>query len=316
MAELDVGSALADLAIENNYCRPEIDDSYAFEIVDGRHPVVEEAIRRSHEGSFVGNNCSLDVESNRIWLITGPNMAGKSTFLRQNAIIAIMAQMGSFVPAKSAHIGYVDKVFSRVGASDDLARGRSTFMVEMVETASILNRADRRSFVILDEIGRGTATFDGLSIAWAVVEYLHEVNKCRALFATHYHELTDLTGRLKSMSLHCMKIKEFKGEVIFLHEVIEGAADRSYGIHVAKLAGLPPKVLERAEQVLAELEKDKRQNNFSGLDLELPLFSFAPKEEKKSPLLKELEQLNPDDLTAREALQKLYDLKEMLKKDA
>ncbi len=316
LAELDVGSALADLAIENNYCRPEIDDSYAFEIVDGRHPVVEEAIRRSHEGSFVGNNCSLDVESNRIWLITGPNMAGKSTFLRQNAIIAIMAQMGSFVPAKSAHIGYVDKVFSRVGASDDLARGRSTFMVEMVETASILNRADRRSFVILDEIGRGTATFDGLSIAWAVVEYLHEVNKCRALFATHYHELTDLTGRLKSMSLHCMKIKEFKGEVIFLHEVIEGAADRSYGIHVAKLAGLPPKVLERAEQVLTELEKDKRQNNFSGLDLELPLFSFAPKEEKKSPLLKELEQLNPDDLTAREALQKLYDLKEMLKKDA
>ena len=313
---MDVGSALADLAIENNYCRPEIDDSYAFEIVDGRHPVVEEAIRRSHEGSFVGNNCSLDVESNRIWLITGPNMAGKSTFLRQNAIIAIMAQMGSFVPAKSAHIGYVDKVFSRVGASDDLARGRSTFMVEMVETASILNRADRRSFVILDEIGRGTATFDGLSIAWAVVEYLHEVNKCRALFATHYHELTDLTGRLKSMSLHCMKIKEFKGEVIFLHEVIEGAADRSYGIHVAKLAGLPPKVLERAEQVLAELEKDKRQNNFSGLDLELPLFSFAPKEEKKSPLLKELEQLNPDDLTAREALQKLYDLKEMLKKDS
>ena len=316
LAELDVGAALADLAEENNYCRPEIDDSYAFEIVDGRHPVVEEAIRRSHEGSFVGNNCSLDVESNRIWLITGPNMAGKSTFLRQNAIIAIMAQMGSFVPAKSAHIGYVDKVFSRVGASDDLARGRSTFMVEMVETASILNRADHRSFVILDEIGRGTATFDGLSIAWAVVEYLHEVNKCRALFATHYHELTDLTGRLKSMSLHCMKIKEFKGEVVFLHEVIDGAADRSYGIHVAKLAGLPPKVLERAEQVLAELEKDKRQNNFSGLDLELPLFSFAPKEEKKSPLLKELEQLNPDDLTAREALQKLYDLKEMLKKDA
>ena len=316
LAELDVGAALADLAEENNYCRPEIDDSYAFEIVDGRHPVVEEAIRRSHEGSFVGNNCSLDVESNRIWLITGPNMAGKSTFLRQNAIIAIMAQMGSFVPAKSAHIGYVDKVFSRVGASDDLARGRSTFMVEMVETASILNRADHRSFVILDEIGRGTATFDGLSIAWAVVEYLHEVNKCRALFATHYHELTDLTGRLKSMSLHCMKIKEFKGEVVFLHEVIEGAADRSYGIHVAKLAGLPSKVLERAEQVLLKLEKDKRQNNFNNLDAELPLFSFAPKEEKKSPLLKELEQINPDDLTAREALQKLYDLKEMLKKDA
>ena len=316
LAELDVGAALADLAIENNYCRPEIDDSYAFEIVDGRHPVVEEAIRRSHDGSFVGNNCSLDVDTNRIWLLTGPNMAGKSTFLRQNAIIAIMAQMGSFVPAKSAHIGYIDKVFSRVGASDDLARGRSTFMVEMVETASILNRADRRSFVILDEIGRGTATFDGLSIAWAVVEYLHEVNKCRALFATHYHELTDLVGRLRAMTLHCMKIKEFKGDVIFLHEVIDGAADRSYGIHVAKLAGLPKKVLERAEQVLAKLEHENQHKNLNNLDAELPLFSFVAKEEKKSPLIEELEKINPDDLTAREALQKLYELQDLLKKEA
>ena len=316
LAELDVGAALADLAIENNYCRPEIDDSYAFEIVDGRHPVVEEAIRRSHDGSFVGNNCSLDVDTNRIWLLTGPNMAGKSTFLRQNAIIAIMAQMGAFVPAKSAHIGYIDKVFSRVGASDDLARGRSTFMVEMVETASILNRADRRSFVILDEIGRGTATFDGLSIAWAVVEYLHEVNKCRALFATHYHELTDLVGRLKAMTLHCMKIKEFKGDVIFLHEVIDGAADRSYGIHVAKLAGLPKKVLERAEQVLAKLEHENQHKNLNNLDAELPLFSFVAKEEKKSPLIEELEKINPDDLTAREALQKLYELQDLLKKEA
>ena len=316
LAELDVGAALADLAIENNYCRPEIDDSYAFEIVDGRHPVVEEAIRRSHDGSFVGNNCSLDVDTNRIWLLTGPNMAGKSTFLRQNAIIAIMAQMGSFVPAKSAHIGYIDKVFSRVGASDDLARGRSTFMVEMVETASILNRADRRSFVILDEIGRGTATFDGLSIAWAVVEYLHEVNKCRALFATHYHELTDLVGRLKAMTLHCMKIKEFKGDVIFLHEVIDGAADRSYGIHVAKLAGLPKKVLERAEQVLTKLEHENQHKNLDSLDAELPLFSFVAKEEKKSPLIEELEKINPDDLTAREALQKLYELQDLLKKEA
>ena len=316
LAELDVGAALADLAAENNYCRPEIDDSYAFEIEYGRHPVVEEAIRRGHEGSFVGNNCSLDVDTNRIWLLTGPNMAGKSTFLRQNAIIAIMAQMGSYVPAKSAHIGYVDKVFSRVGASDDLARGRSTFMVEMVETASILNRADRRSFVILDEIGRGTATFDGLSIAWAVVEYLHEVNKCRALFATHYHELTDLVGRLKAMTLHCMKIKEFKGEVIFLHEVIDGAADRSYGIHVAKLAGLPNAVLERAEQVLSKLENENQHKNLNSLDDELPLFSYAPKEVKKSPVIEELDKINPDDLTAREALQKLYDLKDLLNKDA
>lgn len=315
LAELDVGAALADLALENNYCRPEIDDSYAFEVEDGRHPVVEEAIRRGHEGSFVGNNCTLDVEDNRIWLLTGPNMAGKSTFLRQNAIIAIMAQMGSYVPAKSAHIGYVNKVFSRVGASDDLARGRSTFMVEMVETASILNRADRRSFVILDEIGRGTATFDGLSIAWAVVEYLHEVNKCRALFATHYHELTDLVGRLKAMTLHCMKIKEFKGEVIFLHEVIDGAADRSYGIHVAKLAGLPSAVLERAEQVLSKLENENQHKKLNGLDDELPLFSFAPKEVKKSPVIEELEKINPDDLTAREALQKLYDLKDLLNKE-
>src|SRR5699024_3130626 len=185
-----------------------------------------------------GNDCVLD-ENNLIWLLTGPNMAGKSTFLRQNAIIAIMAQMGSFVPCKSAHIGSVDKIFSRVGASDDLARGRSTFMVEMVETASILNQADERSFVILDEIGRGTATCDGLSIAWAVIEHLHEANRCRALFATHYHELTSLVSKLTRMSLHCMKIKEFNEEVVFLHEVISGAADRSYGIHVAKLAGLP-----------------------------------------------------------------------------
>ena len=315
LAELDVGAALADLALEYNYCRPEIDDSYAFEIEEGRHPVVEDAIRRNHEGSFVGNNCGLDVDNNRIWLLTGPNMAGKSTFLRQNAIIAIMAQMGAYVPAKSAHIGYVDKVFSRVGASDDLARGRSTFMVEMVETASILNRADKRSFVILDEIGRGTATFDGLSIAWAVVEYLHEVNKCRALFATHYHELTDLVERLKTMSLHCMKIKEFKGEVIFLHEVIDGAADRSYGIHVAKLAGLPTAVLERAEQVLTKLENENQHKRLNSFDNELPLFSYVPKEIKKSPVIDELEKLNPDDMTAREALQKLYDLKELLKKD-
>ena len=227
LAELDVGAALADLAAEKNYCRPEIDDSFCFDVEDGRHPVVEASLAREHGGAFVGNDCRLGSDYSNIWLITGPNMAGKSTFLRQNAIIAVMAQIGSFVPAKRARIGVVNKLFSRVGASDDLARGRSTFMVEMVETASILNRADERSLVILDEIGRGTATFDGLSIAWAVVEHLHEVNRCRALFATHYHELTSLVGKLHKMSLHCMKIKEFNDEVIFLHEVIDGAADPS-----------------------------------------------------------------------------------------
>ena len=265
LAELDVGAALADLAAEKNYCRPEIDDSFCFDVEDGRHPVVEASLAREHGGAFVGNDCRLGGDYSNIWLITGPNMAGKSTFLRQNAIIAVMAQIGSFVPAKRARIGVVNKLFSRVGASDDLARGRSTFMVEMVETASILNRADERSLVILDEIGRGTATFDGLSIAWAVVEHLHEVNRCRALFATHYHELTSLVGKLHKMSLHCMKIKEFNDEVIFLHEVIDGAADRSYGIHVAKLAGLPPVVLKRAEQVLSSLENDKKNANIKEL---------------------------------------------------
>ena len=317
MAELDVGAALADLAAEKNYCRPQIDDSLAFDVVDGRHPVVEASIEKEHGSAFVGNNCHLGSGS-LIWLLTGPNMAGKSTFLRQNAIIAIMAQMGSFVPCASAHIGVVNKLFSRVGASDDLARGRSTFMVEMVETASILNQADERSFVILDEIGRGTATFDGLSIAWAVVEHLHEVNRCRALFATHYHELTSLSSKLPNMSLHCMKVKEFNGNVVFLHEVIDGAADRSYGIHVAKLAGLPKAVLKRATEVLNFLENEGKSSSISQLVDDLPLFAVAKAQADKeeaaaeaalSPLVEALEALNPDDLTPREALQKLYELK-------
>lgn len=310
LAELDVGAALADLAAEKNYCRPEIDDSFCFDVEDGRHPVVEASLAREHGGAFVGNDCRLGGDYSNIWLITGPNMAGKSTFLRQNAIIAVMAQIGSFVPAKRARIGVVNKLFSRVGASDDLARGRSTFMVEMVETASILNRADERSLVILDEIGRGTATFDGLSIAWAVVEHLHEVNRCRALFATHYHELTSLVGKLHKMSLHCMKIKEFNDEVIFLHEVIDGAADRSYGIHVAKLAGLPPVVLKRAEQVLSSLENDKKNANIKELADDLPLFSSLKKEEKKpSAVDAALAEICPDNLTPREALDELYRLK-------
>lgn len=310
LAELDVGAALADLAAEKNYCRPEIDDSFCFDVEDGRHPVVEASLAREHGGAFVGNDCRLGGDYSNIWLITGPNMAGKSTFLRQNAIIAVMAQIGSFVPAKRARIGVVNKLFSRVGASDDLARGRSTFMVEMVETASILNRADERSLVILDEIGRGTATFDGLSIAWAVVEHLHEVNRCRALFATHYHELTSLVGKLHKMSLHCMKIKELNDEVIFLHEVIDGAADRSYGIHVAKLAGLPPVVLKRAEQVLSSLENDKKNANIKELADDLPLFSSLKKEEKKpSAVDAALAEICPDNLTPREALDELYRLK-------
>jgi len=318
LAELDVGTALAKLAADNDYCRPVVDDSLEFVIEDGRHPVVEHALKQMQKGAFVSNDCKLNADTNRLWLLTGPNMAGKSTFLRQNAIIAIMAQMGSYVPAKSAHIGYIDKIFSRVGAADDLARGRSTFMVEMVETAAILNRADSRSFVILDEIGRGTATFDGLSIAWAVVEYLHEVNRCRTLFATHYHELTCLSERLNAITLHCMRVKEFNDEVVFLHEVMDGAADRSYGIHVAKLAGLPKKVLERASQVLKKLEQDNMKKNITSLEDELPLFSYTMHSNavsmENSALTEAVEALQPDEMTAREALQKIYELKELLKK--
>ncbi len=321
MAELDVGASLADLSMEQNYCRPLVDDSLVFDVKEGRHPVVENSLRKAHSGAFVGNNCSLDASEGQLWLLTGPNMAGKSTFLRQNAIIVIMAQMGCYVPCKEAHIGVVNKIFSRVGASDDLARGRSTFMVEMVETASILNQADERSFVILDEIGRGTATFDGLSIAWAVVEHLHDINKCRALFATHYHELTLLTSKLPQMSLHCMKIKEFNGDVIFMHEVIDGAADRSYGIHVAKLAGLPSVVVKRAEQVLDSLEHSDKSTYIAKMIDDLPLFAVVQKKEEEkeervenSPLYQALQSVDPDALSPREALEKLYELKNMIKK--
>lgn len=309
-AKLDVASALAELAARKNYTRPEVDETLVFEIKDGRHPVVEDALQKSHDGPFVTNNCNLSA-TDRIWLLTGPNMAGKSTFLRQNAIIAIMAQMGAYVPASFAHIGLIDKVFSRVGASDDLSQGRSTFMVEMVETAAILNGATERSFVILDEIGRGTATYDGLSIAWSVVEHLHEESKCRALFATHYHELAVLKDKLKNLSLHAMKIKEYNGSVVFMHEVVGGAADRSYGIHVAELAGLPKMVVKRAEQVLKALEKNPNNRKVSAIEDDLPLFASLKEDEKeqKSPLGEALEKLNPDNLTPREALDKIYELK-------
>lgn len=311
MARLDVAAGLAELAFDYNYVRPVLNDSLDFKVTDGRHPMVEVALRREGETGFVGNNCELRYDDDRLWLLTGPNMAGKSTFLRQNALIAIMAQTGSFVPARQAVIGVIDRLFSRVGASDDLARGRSTFMVEMVETAAILNRASERSFVILDEIGRGTATFDGLSIAWAVVEQLAEVNRCRTLFATHYHELTKLHNRLKGLSLHCMKIKEFKGDVVFMHEVVEGAADRSYGIHVAKLAGLPELAVKRAEQVLKLLEDEKKHKGLAAVEDDLPLFETLKEAEvqPENPALIKLRALDTDSLSPREALDVLYELK-------
>ena len=260
LAELDLAAALADLAVAEDWVQPVVDDSRAFEVVGGRHPVVERALKRQGGGAFVANDCLLSEGGTpAIWLLTGPNMAGKSTFLRQNALIALLAQTGSFVPATSARIGLVSQLFSRVGAADDLARGRSTFMVEMVETAAILNQADDRALVILDEIGRGTATYDGLSIAWATLEHLHAVNRCRALFATHYHEMTGLAGKLEGVENATVTVKEWDGDVIFLHEVRKGAADRSYGVQVARLAGLPAAVIERAKVVLEALEAGERQ---------------------------------------------------------
>ena len=259
LAEIDLAASFADLAAAENWCRPEVDESESFSVVGGRHPVVEAAVRKS--GSpFVANDCFLSDTgaSAKIRLLTGPNMSGKSTYLRQNALIALLAQAGSFVPAESAKIGRVTQLFSRVGAADDLARGRSTFMVEMVETAAILNQADSGALVILDEIGRGTSTYDGLAIAWATLEHLHEANGCRALFATHYHELTSLRDRLPRIANATVAVKEWKGEVVFLHEVVDGAADRSYGVQVAKLAGMPPNVVSRANEILEILEKGKR----------------------------------------------------------
>jgi len=310
MAAIDVFAGLAELAKSRNYARPVVDGSLAFAIEKGRHPVVEAALEKSTHERFIGNDCTVS-EKERLWLLTGPNMAGKSTFLRQNALIAILAQMGSYVPAASAHIGMVDKLFSRVGAADDLARGRSTFMVEMVETATILNQATARSFVILDEIGRGTATYDGLSIAWAVIEHLHNQLTCRTLFATHYHELTSLTDSLPSLACYSMKVKEWKDTLVFLHEVGKGAADRSYGLHVAKIAGLPGAVITRAADVLHQLESQKM--GAKNLPASLPLFAFTPKEEKAevNAAVEALQGMNPDDLSPKEALEALYKLKSL-----
>jgi DNA mismatch repair protein MutS len=311
-AELDVALSLAELAATENYVRPEMDEGTGFEISGGRHPVVECSLRRDGL-AFIANDCTIDAQQ-RLWLLTGPNMAGKSTFLRQNALIAILAQMGSFVPATTAKIGVVDKCFSRVGASDDLAKGRSTFMVEMVETATILNQATEKSLVILDEIGRGTATFDGLSIAWACVEYLHNIVKCRAIFATHYHELTTLKSRLPSLACYSMKVQEWQGNVVFLHAVQAGAADRSYGIHVARLAGLPAAVISRANEVLELLNKGEQSGALSRLADDLPLFQAMPQPlpANKSNAEKLLEEIDPDALSPREALEALYKLKATL----
>jgi DNA mismatch repair protein MutS len=334
-AVLDVATALAKRAVDDNYVRPDVDGSLSFAIEGGRHPVVEQALKRDGQ-PFIANACDLSpvpppypppqavegrVGAGQIWLLTGPNMAGKSTFLRQNALIALLAQAGSFVPASRARIGIVDRLFSRVGAADDLARGRSTFMVEMVETAVILNQASERSLVILDEIGRGTATFDGLSIAWAAIEHLHEANRCRALFATHYHELTALSAKLPRLFNATVRVKEWQGNVVFLHEVLPGSADRSYGIQVAKLAGLPPSVIARAKSVLAKLEAQDRGQTARALADDLPLFAVpsraaaepAPPSEGEK-LMEAVRALHPDEMSPREALEALYALKARLPK--
>jgi DNA mismatch repair protein MutS len=336
LAAIDVATALAAVAAERDYVRPEVDGSLAFAIAGGRHPVVEQALI-ADGGPFVANDCDLSPppppypppqagedknkeEAGRIWLITGPNMAGKSTFLRQNALIAVLAQMGSYVPARSAHIGVVDRLFSRVGAADDLARGHSTFMVEMVETAAILNQAGLRALVILDEIGRGTATFDGLSIAWATIEHLHESNRCRALFATHFHEMTALAAKLPRLYNATMRVNEWQGDVVFLHEVVAGAADRSYGIQVAKLAGLPVSVIERAKVVLAQIEAEDRTSPTRRLIDDLPLFAAArpaaapPRDAALDIVVGALAALHPDEMSPREALEALYALKAQLAK--
>ncbi len=321
LAEIDLATAFADLAAGEDWVEPTVDASRAFEIEGGRHPVVEASLKRSGE-PFIANDCALTSgETPAIWLLTGPNMAGKSTFLRQNALIALLAQAGSFVPARRAHIGLVSQLFSRVGAADDLARGRSTFMVEMVETAAILNQADDRALVILDEIGRGTATYDGLSIAWAVLEHLHGVNRCRALFATHYHEMTALSAKLDGVENATVSVKEWQGEVIFLHEVKKGAADRSYGVQVARLAGLPESVVARARVVLEALEQGEREGGGKKQMVidDLPLFSAAahpapaPAAPESTAIEAALRDINPDEMTPKQAMEALYGLRALLK---
>ena len=310
LARLDVSAGQAERAAEGNWCQPELLDDACLEIHGGRHPVVEAALARQGD-RFIANDCALDAQD-RLWLIGGPNMGGKSTFLRQNALIVLLAQAGGFVPAAKARIGLVDRLFSRVGAADNLARGRSTFMVEMVETAAILAQAGERSFVILDEVGRGTSTYDGLALAWAVAEAIHENNRSRCLFATHYHELSRLAETCDALSLHHVRAKEYKGDLVLLHELAEGAADRSYGLDVARLAGVPPQVVKRARAVLDKLEKGRAETGGLAAGLgDLPLFAAmaeaAP--EPGDPLRQALEAIDVDALSPREALDVLYRLK-------
>ena len=310
LARIDVSAALAERAAESNWCRPSFVGHPCLEIQGGRHPIVESALAKSGD-RFIANDCKLSPEK-RLWLVSGPNMGGKSTFLRQNALLVLLAHAGSYVPANAARLGLVDRLFSRVGASDNLARGRSTFMVEMVETAAILAQATERSFVILDEVGRGTSTYDGLAIAWAVVEGIHETNRCRCLFATHYHELTRLSESLDALSLHHVRAKEYKGDLVLLHELADGPADRSYGIAVAKLAGLPPQVVARASGVLGKLEKGRAETGGLAAGLgDLPLFSAAmdAAEAKVDALREKLSDLDIDALSPRAALDLLYELK-------
>ncbi|WP_240310982.1 DNA mismatch repair protein MutS [Altererythrobacter sp. ZODW24] len=318
LARIDVSAGQAERAAEGNWCAPEVVEDNCLEIEGGRHPVVEAALASSGE-RFVANDCRLS-SNDRLWLIGGPNMGGKSTFLRQNALIILLAQAGGYVPATSAKIGMVDRLFSRVGASDNLARGRSTFMVEMVETAAILSQATERSFVILDEVGRGTSTYDGLALAWAVVEAVHETNRCRCLFATHYHEMSRLAESCEALSLHHVRAREWKGDLVLLHELSEGPADRSYGLAVAKLAGVPAPVVSRAQSVLSRLEQGRAETGGLAAGLgDLPLFAAATAEigEAQVDSLRErLRELDIDALAPREALELLYELKQdVLKTD-
>lgn len=325
LSQLDAFTSLAYLADEYGYIRPEMTSDNSFNIMAGRHVVVEQSLKSS---KFIPNDC--DLSASRLWLLTGPNMAGKSTFLRQNALIIILAQMGSFVPANFAQIGIVDRLFSRIGASDDLAKGQSTFMVEMLETATILAQSTEKSFIILDEVGRGTSTYDGVSIAWATLEHIHDKLKCRSLFATHYHELTILSESLPALKNYTIKIAEENGEVLFLHQIIAGSANKSYGIHVAEIAGLPNSVIKRAYQILSKLEKTSSAqnkklesittNNYSLFEYNQP---FVTKEANTnviasdnncvaiSALEKALSEINPDNLSPKEALEELYKLKKL-----
>ena len=310
LARIDVAAGQAERAAEGGWCRPEIVEEPCLEIEGGRHPVVEAALGGAGE-RFVANDCALG-PNDRLWLIGGPNMGGKSTFLRQNALIVLLAQAGGYVPAARAKVGLVDRLFSRVGASDNLARGRSTFMVEMVETAAILAQASERSFVILDEVGRGTSTYDGLALAWAVVEAVHEKNRCRCLFATHYHELARLAETCDALSLHHVRAREWKGDLVLLHEVAEGPADRSYGLAVAKLAGVPNDVVARARSVLDRLEKGRAETGGLAAGLgDLPLFAAAASHEKEQgdTLRGRLQALDVDALTPKQALELMYELK-------